>query len=218
MPREKKKCILSWDIHIYIYIYMHRGWADYACQVAPWEIAKAYRLVAAVLVTGNSSDQGHSGCFIDACRATFTVVTRVNHSHRGHGGREADLDNHAHDPIRPIFTRSRWMDPTWRTHHTPSLPLSSPLSLSLFASESITLFPLRNGQDSRKSIIESTSPPLPLPTMGLYVSPRLPRVLYDPAFPPIMCALCAWSLYLMRSLYRGNYAWIALAGLRMRVG
>lgn len=107
----------------------------------------------------------------------------------------------------------------WIRHDAHTIPPPSLLpSFSLFASESITLFPLRNGQDSRKSIIESTSPPLPLPAMGLYVSPRLPRVLYDPAFPPIMCALCAWSLYLMRSLYRGNYAWIALAGLRMRVG
>lgn len=35
------------------------------------------------LVTGNSSDQGHSGRFIDASRYIHGV-TRVNHSHRGH--------------------------------------------------------------------------------------------------------------------------------------
>lgn len=169
---ERKRNIPS----LGMYMYSYTSIVDGPTTPARWEIAKAYRLVA-VLVTGNSSDQGHSGRFIDACRATFTVVTRVNHSHRGHGGREADLDNHAHDPIRPIFTRSRWMDPTWRTHHTPSPSLPLPLS----ASESITLFPLRNGQDSRKSIIESTFP-LPLPAMGLYISPRLPRVLYDPHF------------------------------------
>lgn len=35
------------------------------------------------LVTGNSSDQGHFGRFIDASRYIHGV-TRVNHSHRGH--------------------------------------------------------------------------------------------------------------------------------------
>lgn len=100
-------------------------------------------------------------------RATFTGVTRVNHSHRGHErSREADLDNCVHDPVRPIFTEAG----EWIRHdaHTmplfPSLILSlrSPLSsLSPFRSfpsrhlrlsfpRSITLFPLRNDQDSRK--------------------------------------------------------------------
>lgn len=97
---ERKRNIPS----LGMYMYSYTSIVDGPTTPARWEIAKAYRLVA-VLVTGNSSDQGHSGRFIDACRATFTVVTRVNHSHRGHGGREADLDNHA--PIRPIFTRSR---------------------------------------------------------------------------------------------------------------